>query len=92
MSTVLSPERTAEIEQIMRHGEYADADEVLAKALRLLREEDARKRMKAILARAADDVKNGRIARWTPELREQLRERAIERFNAGEKPSPDVCP
>ena len=86
----MSIQLTADVETIVRQkvesGLYPSADEVLREALRLLDEHDRLQWLRAALA----EGEVGEGVEYTPERREQIRQNAIRRFRAGEKPSADV--
>ena len=88
----MSIQLTEDVETIVRQkvesGLYPSADEVLREALRLLDEHDRLRWLRAALA----EGEQGESIEYTPERREQIRQNALRRFRAGEKPSPDVLP
>ena len=88
----MSIQLTADVETIVRQkaesGLYPSADEVLREALRLLDEQDRLRWLRAALAEGEE----GEGIEYTPEHMDRLRENAIHRWKAGEKPSPDVLP
>lgn len=92
MSIVLPPNAEAKIEEKVASGLYAIADEALETAVMLLDEWDRLQRLRASLIEAEEQIREGRVAEWTPELRRQLRARAEAMARQGIEPDPDVCP
>jgi putative addiction module CopG family antidote len=88
MPMQLPPQAEALIEQKVRSGLYASAEEATA-AMQLLEEHD-RRLLRLRVAIAEGEV--GEAIPWTPELMAQLRREAEEMERHGELPNPDVCP
>jgi putative addiction module CopG family antidote len=89
MPIELSPQTEALIREKVEQGLYANADEAIAAAVRLLDEHDHRMThlQEAI---AAGEV--GEALPWTPELMDQLTREAEEMHHRGEMPDRDVYP
>jgi len=89
MPIELSPQTEALIREKVKQGLYANADEAIAAAVRLLDEYDHRvTRLRAAVAAGEE----GESLPWTPELMDQLSREAEEMHQRGETPDPDVCP
>ena len=88
MSITLTDDIETIVRQKVESGLYPSPDEVLREALRLLDEHDRLRWLRAALAEGEE----GEGIEYTPERREQIRQNAMRRFKAGEKPSPDVLP
>jgi antitoxin ParD1/3/4 len=93
MAIQLSPEIEARIQQKVAEGAFPDADEVIREAMRLL---DAQERqleeLRAKLQSGLDQLDRGEGIPFTPELVEEMRREAADRFRRGERPNPDVVP
>jgi antitoxin ParD1/3/4 len=92
MNVVLTPQLEAMIRERVESGRYASAADVVEEALRLLDERDRLEHLRSLLAVGLDQARRGETVEYTPELLEEIRQRAIERFRRGELPNPDVCP
>ena len=89
MPIELSPQTEALIRAKVKQGLYANADEAIAAAVRLLDEHDHRvTRLRAAVAAGEE----GESLPWTPELMDQLSREAEEMYHRGETPDPVVCP
>src|SRR5688572_14752638 len=89
MPIELSPQTEALIREKVKQGLYANADEAIAAAVRLLDEHDRRLRR---LREAIAAGEQGEALPWAPELMDQLSREAEEMHHRGETPDPDVCP
>ena len=89
MPIELSPQTEALIREKVKQGLYANADEAIAAAVRLLDEHD---RHLTGLRTAIAAGEEGEALPWTPELMDQLSREAEEMHHRGETPDPDVCP
>lgn len=89
MPIQLPPRAEAVIREKVTNGLYADPEEAIDAAVRLLDDYDRRL---ARLRAAIDEGEVGEAVPWTPELMEQLTREAEEMQRRGEKPHPDVCP
>ncbi|MGI8475420.1 MAG: ribbon-helix-helix domain-containing protein [Thermomicrobiales bacterium] len=80
------------VERIIAGGQYADADEVIDQALRLLDERQRSRELRAKLQIGVDQLHRGEgipfTSEWSADRVRVVRERAA----AGETPHPDVCP
>lgn len=94
MNVSLTPRLEAMIRERVESGDYADASEVVAEALRLLAAQDQLKleRLRAALAIGLEQIERGEIRPYTPELRAEILESARRRFREGKLPHPDVLP
>lgn len=89
MTIQLSPEAEALIQQKVRGGLYANAEEAIDAALQLLAARDRQlERLRAAIAVGEE----GEAIPWTPSLMDQIRREADEMQLRGELPDPDVCP
>lgn len=92
MSMSLPPNAEAKIREKVASGLYASADKAIETALMLLDEWDRRQHLRATLIEAEQQIQEGRVVEWTPELRRQLRQEAEAMARQGIPPDPDVCP
>jgi len=91
MAMTLSHDLEEQVKEIMSHGDYADAEDVLGHALSLLAEEERVTRLHAALDESQADIEAGRVFELTPKLLEGIKERAITMLREGVRPNPDVC-
>jgi antitoxin ParD1/3/4 len=87
----------ADVEEGIRRrvesGHFADADEVIREAMRLLDDQERQlASLREKLQVGLDQLDRGESVEWTPELRDQIRREADEMYRRGERPDPDVCP
>jgi antitoxin ParD1/3/4 len=92
MNVSLTPELEAKIHERVESGRYNNASEVVRDALRHLEEYERLEHLRSLLAVGLEESRRGETVEWTPELMEDIRRRAHERFLRGEEPDPDVCP
>ena len=92
MNVTLSPKHEALIRRKVESGQFEDADDLVAEALRLWEEHDRLTRLKAALASADDQYHRGEAVPLTPELIENIKRRAEQMELNGEDPDPDVWP
>jgi putative addiction module CopG family antidote len=85
----IAPDIEAKIREKVDTGSYPDADAVLREAMLLLEDRD---RKHGWLLAALAEGEKGEAVDFTPERSEQLYQSALRRWEAGEKPSPDVTP
>jgi antitoxin ParD1/3/4 len=87
---------TPQLEEIIREkvasGRYHDATEVLSEALIALDDSERLAELQAAVAVGAEQLERGEGQVYTPELRDQIRQRALTMAEEGRKPKPDVCP
>jgi putative addiction module CopG family antidote len=89
MPIQLPPRAEAVIQEKVTNGLYANPEEAIDAAVRLLDDYDRRlARLRAAIA----EGEKGEGVLWTPELMDQISREAEERWRRGEKPNPDVCP
>ena len=92
MSVTLTPQAEHRIRDWIADGRYATVAGAIDAAVQFLDASDRERRLRAALLAAEEQTREGRVAEWTPELRERLRREAEERFQRGERPGPHVCP
>ncbi len=92
MALEISPGIQARIADIAEHGDYDSIDDILDDALTLLEERERFQHLKRLLAVGIEQAARGELIPYTDELREEIKQSALRRFEAGELPSPDVCP
>lgn len=92
MVITLTPEAEAVIRKKIESGQYQSAGDVIAAAVKLLDERDRREYLRGLLREAEEQVRNGEVVEWTPELQSRLFEEAKEMVRLGIPPDPDVCP
>ncbi|MBA2470107.1 MAG: hypothetical protein H0V37_11940 [Chloroflexia bacterium] len=93
MVTKFPPQLEEDLQTLMETGEYDDTTDILAQGVRLLaRRREKAQRLKELLQVSGDQYERGEYREFTPELRQQLWESALRRYERGEEPSPDVCP
>lgn len=92
MALRISPDIQARIAEKIESGDYPDADAVLDRALDVLGEVERLNHLRRLLAVGAEQVARGEVIPYTEELLEEIKKSALRRFEAGETPSPDVCP
>jgi putative addiction module CopG family antidote len=89
MSVTLPPEVETLVRQKVESGLYADVDEVLKEAMRLLDEHD---RERQWLRSALAEGEKGEAVEYTPELMEEIYQRALENSRAGKSVKDAVKP
>lgn len=77
MALQLNPRNQARITELLRHGDYPDADAVVERALELLSERERFIELKAAIAAGVEEVAQGKVVEFTPERREALWQAAI---------------
>jgi antitoxin ParD1/3/4 len=92
MNVSLTPELEAKIRERVASGRYNNASEVMRDALRRLEEYERKEHLRSLLAVGLEEARRGETIEWTPELMEDIRRSAHDRFLRGEEPDPDVCP
>ncbi len=93
MVTKFPPQLEEDLQTLMETGEYDDTTDILAQGVRLLaRRREKAQRLKELLQVSGDQYERGEYREFTAELRQQLWESALRRYERGEEPSPDVCP
>jgi antitoxin ParD1/3/4 len=93
MAIQLPPDIEARIQQRVAEGHFPDAGEVVREAMRLLDEQERQlEELRAKLQIGLDQLDRGEYAVFTPELVEEMRREADERFQRGARPKPDVVP
>ena len=92
MTITLDAGTEAVIRRKIEDGLYANPEEVIREALRLLEEHDRLKLLRAKLAVAEEQADRGEGVELTPEFWERLTREADELFRLGKQPHPDVFP
>ena len=92
MNVSLTPQLEATIHERVESGRYASASEVVREALRLLEERERLEHLRSLLQVGLEEAQRGELIEFTPELMEEIAQRARERVQRGEEPDPDVCP
>ncbi len=87
MPIELSPQTETLIQEKVKQGLYANADEATALAVRLLNEHD---RHVTRLREAIAAGEEREALPWTPELMDQLSRDAEEMHHRGESPAPPI--
>jgi putative addiction module CopG family antidote len=64
MAMTLSPQIAEEIRELLDTGKYSDANEVLAEAIRLLKDRDDREEILALIQAGLDDFERGDYFEW----------------------------
>lgn len=83
----------AEIQDLLDSGDYDDSTDVVVQAVHDLAERrKGLERLRALIRVGIEEYERGEYHEFTAELRKRLRETALRRYEAGERPSPDVCP
>lgn len=93
MAMQIPPDIETRIQQKVAEGFFSDADEVIREAMRLLDQQERQlEAFRAKLQIGLDQLDRGEYAVFTPELVEEMRREADERFRRGARPKPDVVP
>jgi putative addiction module CopG family antidote len=92
MDITLTPAAAAVVQQKLANGKFASADEVVEAAVMLLDERDRYRYLRSLLLEAEQEVQEGKVVEWTPELHRQWRREAQERMHEDYPLDPDVCP
>ena len=92
MEVTLTPEAEAVVRQKVTDGRFASAAEVVEAAVKLLDTRDRYEYLRGLILAAEQDIQDGKIVEWTPELHRQWRLEAQERANEECSLDPDVCP
>lgn len=77
MRITLTPQTEALIQERLASGRYANADEVIEKAVMLFEARDRFERLRASLIEAEEQIQQGKILEVTPELRQRIRDEAM---------------
>jgi antitoxin ParD1/3/4 len=92
MEITLTPEAEAVVRQKVSDGRFASAAEVVEAAVRLLDTRDRYEYLRGLILAAEQEVQDGKVVEWTPELHRQWRHEAEERAHEDLPLDPDVCP
>ncbi|MGI8486012.1 MAG: hypothetical protein ACR2OU_17345 [Thermomicrobiales bacterium] len=88
----LRPTIEARISEMVANGDYADVDAILDEALSLLSEHEKLVRLRAMIAVSTEQAERGEVVEYDRGFRDDAKRSALRRFDAGEKPHPEVCP
>ena len=90
MAMTLTPDQQEVVQQLVNRYKYDSADAVIDEALALLAERRQTERIRRMVAIADEDIAQGRVYPFTPELNEEIKANA-KRILSGELPrDPDV--
>ena len=93
MSVRLDDKTETIISEKVAKGQFRDASETIAEAIRQMDERDRRlEELRAALAVAEDQFERGERSEWTSELASEILAEATRRAAAGKKPKRDVTP
>ena len=93
MHVNLSPEMEGFIQSKVADGMYGNATEVIRDAVRRMQAEEARvAAWQAAIKLGDDQLIRGESVEYTPQLRKQLKSRALEAARDGKPMDPDVLP
>ncbi|MGH2534985.1 MAG: type II toxin-antitoxin system ParD family antitoxin [Thermomicrobiales bacterium] len=90
MQIVLDPKTEALIRAKVEMGLYADADEALREAVRLLDERDRLRHLRALLAVGVEQADRGELIDFTPEVLDEISREADELYRRGVQPDPET--
>ena len=81
---LLTPQAEAEIARLVASGQYADASDVVDKAVHLLAERERKLQwLRNEIAIGAEQVRRGELIEFTPELFEEIKRQAAENARQG---------
>lgn len=83
MEVILSPEREAMVRAKVASGRYADVNEVIDEALRLLDQRDRQARLHAAIDEGLAEIARGEDTDWSADALRQLQEEADEKDRLG---------
>lgn len=92
MDITMTPENEAVIQRKVAKGRFANASEVIEAAVRLLNTRDRYGYLRGLLLEAEQEIQEGKVIEWTPELHLQWRNEAIARAHEDIPFDSDVCP
>jgi putative addiction module CopG family antidote len=93
MVVQVSPQVEAKIKQLVGSGHYADAGDVIDKAVQLLEERERRlARLRAELAIGEEQERRGEVVELTRERFDEIKRQALENARAGKPISDFVKP
>ncbi len=82
-----------EIRNLVESGDFNSGTDVVVQAVHdYVTRRNKAEHLRAPLQVSIDQYERGEYREFTPELRQQLWESALQRCERGEEPSPDVCP
>jgi Arc/MetJ-type ribon-helix-helix transcriptional regulator len=90
MALQISPRIQAQIVEMVARGDYPDADSMLEEALELLSERERLVELKAMIAVGVEEVAQGKVVEFTPELRETLWQSAVDQAAEERSQSPNA--
>lgn len=83
MIVTLTPESEALVRKLIERGPYADPDEVVHAALRLVQKRDKLARLRAAIAVGDEQIARGEVVEWTPDFMDRLMAEAAEADRLG---------
>ncbi len=92
MEITLTPETEAVVRQKVADGRFASAAEVVEAAVRLLDTRDRYEYLRGLILAAEQEIQDGKVVEWTPELHRKWRREAEARAHEDFPLDPDVCP
>ena len=92
MEITLTPKAEALIRQKVADGRFANAADVVEAAVKLLDTRDRYEYLRGLILAAEQEIQDGKVVDWTPELHRQWRREAEERAHEDFPLDPDVCP
>ena len=92
MTVTLTPEQEAMVREKVASGRFGDPAEVVDEALRLLDERERLAHLRSLLDEGIAQLDRGEGIPYTPELREQIWQDALEKAASGARLDDDVIP
>ena len=93
MAVQITPATESLIQKQIDSGRYRDADEVIRKAVALLADRDQElEEFRRSIQESLEELRAGGGEYYTPALRQKMKESALRRFHAGERPNKDILP
>ena len=92
MALQVSRKLETEISELVESGDFADAEDVIGRGVRLLQEVRRRERLIASVVEAGESLDRGEGRELTPELWQEILDQAMEDERLGRPLDPDVCP
>jgi len=91
-NVTLTPEQEAMVREKVASGRFGGPAEVVDEALRLLDEQERLEHLRSLMDEGIAQLDRGEKVLYTPELREQIWQNALDMVARGEKPDDDVVP
>jgi antitoxin ParD1/3/4 len=93
MNVQLDDQTEALVQQKVRNGQYRNPNEVVQEAIRQMDERDRRlEELRAALAIGEEQIAQGEVVEWTPQLAAAILEEAKQAARTGKRPKSDVAP